>query len=78
VTGTARALAASSLFAALSEAILADVGRLMRPVEFEVAGIVLRQGHPGDHLILVGSGRLEAWLSTPAGREASAVRDRPG
>lgn len=74
----AHALAASSLFATLPKAILADVGRLMRPVEFEPAGIVYREGQPGDHLILVESGRLEAWLSTPGGGEVRLSAIGPG
>ena len=64
-----RALAASRLFAALPEQVLGDVARLMRPVAFDADEVVFRQGQPGDHLILVGSGKFEAWLSTPGGRE---------
>lgn len=64
-----RALAASRLFAALPEQVLGDVARLMRPVAFDADEVVFRQGQPGDHLILVESGKFEAWLSTPGGRE---------
>lgn len=69
MTEAARALAASDLFAALPQAILADIERLVRPVAFDAGEIVFRQGRPGDHLILVQGGRLEAWLAMPGGRE---------
>jgi CRP/FNR family transcriptional regulator, cyclic AMP receptor protein len=69
MTEAGRALAASRLFAALPERILGDVGHLMRPAAFDAGEVVFRQGRPGDHLIVVESGKLEAWLSTPGGRE---------
>jgi CRP-like cAMP-binding protein len=72
------ALAASRLFAALPSPILAEVGRLMRPVAFDAGETVFRQGQPGDHLILIESGMFEASLSTPGGRELPLSVIAPG
>jgi CRP-like cAMP-binding protein len=78
VSEAGRALAASRLFAGLPEQILGDVARLMRPVAFDPDESVFRQGQPGDHLILVESGRFEAWLSTPGSRELLPSLIGPG
>jgi CRP-like cAMP-binding protein len=69
VNEAGRALVGSHRFAGLPEQILGDVARLMRPVVFDAGEIVFRQGRPGDHLIVVESGKFEAWLSTPGGRQ---------
>jgi CRP-like cAMP-binding protein len=78
VREAATALAASRLFAALPSPILAEVGRLMRPVAFDAGETVFRQGQPGDHLILIESGLFEAALSTPGGRELPLSVIAPG
>jgi CRP-like cAMP-binding protein len=73
VTEAATALAGSTLFGALPQAIRVDVGRLMHPVEFKSGELVFRHGSPGDHLILVEDGHLEASLPLPGGREPVAL-----
>jgi CRP-like cAMP-binding protein len=67
VTEAATVLARSTLFGALPQTIRVDVGRLMSPVGFEGGELVFGHGSPGDHLIVVEEGRLEASLPVPGG-----------
>jgi CRP-like cAMP-binding protein len=67
VSGAARALAASALFADIPPDVLDDVGRLMSPVSFDAGEIVFRQGEPGHSLLVLEDGALEAEVAVPGG-----------
>jgi CRP-like cAMP-binding protein len=66
---TARAvLEASELFGSMPSDVLEDLGRLMNRASFAPGETVFRQGEPGDRMIVLDAGRLEARLAVP-GRE---------
>ena len=58
VVGVVRALAAVELFAALPESTLADVARHVRVRVVTRGEIVVREGDPGDGLLVLVSGSL--------------------
>lgn len=78
MTEAATVLARSTLFGALPQTIRVDVGRLMSPVGFEGGELVFGHGSPGDHLIVVEEGRLEASLPVPRGEPVALSAIGPG
>jgi CRP-like cAMP-binding protein len=57
----------AGIFAALPAPLREHLDELMTPVTYAAGELVFRQGDPGDHLVLVESGRLEAVLEVPGG-----------
>ncbi|MCW3046468.1 MAG: cyclic nucleotide-binding domain (cNMP-BD) protein [Solirubrobacterales bacterium] len=72
------ALAASKLFGAMPESTREDVGRLMRRVAYARGEVVFCQGEPGNQLVLIESGELEALLAVPGGQPLRLSSVGPG
>ncbi len=62
-------LAQCPLFSGLSQWELKSIGQLMRLVEFKRDETVYSEGRPGDSFYVVVSGRLEAYITPPAGKK---------
>jgi CRP-like cAMP-binding protein len=57
----------AGLFSALPAPLREHLVELMTPVSYEPGEVLFRQGDPGDHLVVVETGRLEALLEVPGG-----------
>ncbi|HEY6780580.1 MAG TPA: cyclic nucleotide-binding domain-containing protein [Thermoleophilaceae bacterium] len=72
------ALADSSLLGDLDREQLEELAPLTRPWRAVAGELVLRQGEPGDRLLLVTSGRLGAFRRGPGGEEIDLGAIGPG
>jgi CRP/FNR family transcriptional regulator, cyclic AMP receptor protein len=71
-------LALSPLFEGLSDAELAELGALASPWTAAAGDVLFRQGHDGDRLLVLTSGRLEAIATLPNGGERALALIEPG
>ncbi len=71
-------LAGSSLLEGLDREELEELAPLTRPWRARAGEVVLRQGEPGDRLLLVTSGRLAGIRQTPSGEELALGEVGPG
>jgi hypothetical protein len=65
-------------FSELGDELLTTLSAAMRPREFSAGEHLIRQGDPGDHLLVIVSGTAQALISRPA-RDPTPIGDfRPG
>lgn len=76
--GALQALGDSELFADMPRELLHDVAQLMHPITYDKGQYVCRQGDPGQSLIVIQEGKLEAYLAAPGGGRIKLSEIGPG
>jgi CRP-like cAMP-binding protein len=73
-----KALAELDLFDGASPSILDRLVMAAHPFSLSAGEYLFREGDPGDHISLIASGRMEAIMRLPGGREVEVEPLRPG
>jgi CRP-like cAMP-binding protein len=74
----AKLLAATALFAPLSDDDRAAIAGSMSKLQFEPGALIFQRGDPGRDVLLVVSGSVRLSVMTPEGRELSLLHAGPG